>query len=337
MVTSVGSSGNVQNQGIDPNQGVDPTQQTGGGTLNQTNVSPDVQAQFYNSIMAGLQKLAPKGDYSGGKLEILLAAFTMMAKDLVDKTEKEKAGIEAEKKQTANQAKREKLDEATEKIKEAIDKRENASIFDKIKMAFQALGAILAIALGAVLIATGVGAAAGALMIAAGVVGLIMVVDAAVTMATGNGIMGNIAKAFGADAETAAAWDMGFQITMAVIGIALAVASLAVGNFGAVTQGIALAMKVASLAQAGLDVASAAADVTSGVMKFEASQLNAEAQENQADALELDALMQMLDDVIDQALSMLMASADRFNGMLDDIVDAMNDRGNTLSRAKFSG
>lgn len=346
MVSSVNTGSGVgPNQGVDPNQGIDPSQPAGSGSLNQTNVSPDIQSQFYNSIMSGLQKLAPKGDYAGGKLEILLAAFTMMAKDLLDKTEKEKAGIEAEKKQTANQAKREKLEEATKKIQEAIEKRDNASIFDKVKIGLGALAALLTIAVGIAIIAataaTGVGVAAGAvagsLLIAAGVVGLAMTVDSIVAMETGNGIAGSIALAFGADKEEAAWADMGFQLAMAALSIGLAVASLFTGNVGALATTISIAIRVAAIASAGLDVVTAGIDVASQVHKFEASMLNAEAKENQADAMELDALMQMLDDVIDQALSMLMASADRFNGMLDDIVDSMNERGSTLSRAKFSG
>ena len=47
--------------------------------------------------------------------------------------------------------------------------------------------------------------------------------------------------------------------------------------------------------------------------------------------------MQMLDDMIDAALARLMASGDRFAAMLDGISDAMQDRGNTLSRARFQG
>ena len=37
------------------------------------------------------------------------------------------------------------------------------------------------------------------------------------------------------------------------------------------------------------------------------------------------------------ALARLMASSDRFNAILDDIVESMNDRGNTMSKARFAG
>ena len=229
-----------QTTNVDDAVGAGNTSQTGG------NVSPDVQVRVYAQITISLGKFSPA--LSGDKLDIFLAQITAEIKDKIEESEKSKATIEMEKKQSASAEKRAKLDEAEEKMEKAEKKSKKAGFWGKLRNAFQIIGSVLSIAIGTLLVATGVGAAIGGLMIASGVVGLIMSIDQAIAEKTGSGMMGNLAKAFGASDEEAAKWDMGFQITMAVVGIALGIASLATGNPTGLTNSMIILMKGAALA-----------------------------------------------------------------------------------------
>ena len=155
---------------------------------------------------------------------------------------------------------------------------------------------------------------------------------------------------------------MGFRIAMAVVGIA---ASITAGGAGAYSsfsaaraagEGLGQALKTAflagnqaisqgaNIARKGLEVASAvnaigtaATNAGSTVARSQATEASGEAKRLEGKAKQNEATIQMLDDLIDQALSRLMASSDRFNAILDDIVESLNDRGNTMSKARFAG
>jgi hypothetical protein len=323
----------VENQGA--NQVDQTSKGAGGGNVNASYVTPEVTEQVYNQVQKSLTKLA--ANVTGDMLDILLAKITKEMKDRISSTEKERAEVETDKKQAQMEEKRAKLEEATQKIEKQMEKEANASIWDKIKMAFSVIGAAIAMALGAVMIATGVGAVAGGMMMAAGAIALVGVIDGIVREETGMGIGGHLGKALGASEEDLAKWDMGFGIALAVLGIGASIISAATGNFSGIANSVMMAMRVAQVAQGLAEAGGAAADIGAGANRYQAAEHSAEAKESQADAKEIDALMQMLDEVIDQAISQLLAASDRFNTVLDDIVQTMNDRGDTVSRARFTG
>jgi hypothetical protein len=64
---------------------------------------------------------------------------------------------------------------------------------------------------------------------------------------------------------------------------------------------------------------------------------SADAKDAQAVTLRQNAVIEVLDDLIDQAITELMARGNVFAGMLDATVENMNDRGSTLARARFAG
>lgn len=317
-------------------------------------------------------------------VDVLLVQVTVAMRDTEAGSQKAKINNDQEAKKAQMKEKEAKLEEAQRKMEEAKAKKESGSLIDKIKLAFEWIGAIVAIAVAAVMIATGVGAVVGAMLIAAAVTSLIMAVDSTVQMATGHGIAGSIALATGASEEEAAKADMGFRISLAVLGIAFAIASGGAGaisaarsavsagvkaadtarvagetamnvakqaasaaksafttalreSAGAMSQGAKLARGAASATEATQAAGAAATDVARSAVQYEETNLRAEAKKLESEAKTHEALMQMLDDLIDQALARLMASSDRFNLMLDDITEAMADRGNTLSRARFAG
>lgn len=316
--------------------------------------------------------------------EVLLVQVAVAMRDSEATSQKKKINTDQEAKKAQLKEKEAKLEEAQRKMEEAEEKRKSGSLIDKIKLAFEWLGAILAIVAAAVLIATGVGAVVGAALVVAATTALIMAIDSTVQMATGHGIAGNIAKLAGASEEEIAKADMGFRISLAVIGILAAVVSGGASVVGAAKTAVGAGMKAGQAAykagetaanvakqaamaakdafmstlrqtgsamsqsariaeratattEATITAGTAGADIGKSVITAEATTLTAEAKELEADAKRYEAMMQMLDDFIDQALSRLMAASDRFNAILDEITDAMSDRGNTLSRARFTG
>ncbi|MBC8130163.1 MAG: type III secretion system translocon subunit SctE [Rhizobiaceae bacterium] len=349
-------------------------------------VVPDAPAGDTRSVVASLSFFT--SNTPSVDTEVLLLQVTVAMRDAEATTQKSKINTDQEAKKAEMKEKEKKLEEAQEKL----EKSRSNNIFDKIKLAFEWLGAILAMVVAAVAIATGVGAVAGTLLMVGAIAALVMVVDSTVKVATGLGIAGNLVMATAesrglsqteAKAEAAKA-DMGFTISLAIVGIVAAIAGgvassasslQAAANAAKTTftaakefgHGTMTAMKQAAMvgkeAYKMADDAAAMASTISQTAKtakaslfavetsvqvmtatvqgvgvgiaYETAQLKADAKVLEASAKRDEALMQMLDEMIDQALSRLMASGDRFSAMLDAITDSMQDRGNTMSRAKF--
>lgn len=316
-------------------------------------------------------------------VEVLLVQVAVAMRDTEATTQKTKINTDQETKKAQMREKEHKLEESAKKL----EKQQNGSIWEKIKLAFEWLGAMLAVALAVIASVASLGGASA--LIVAAVAAVALVINSTVTQATGQGIMGNIVLAAGGSKEEAAKADMGFQIAVAVIGIAGAVTGSGLGKaVKDIAQTImdsamaTLGKVIPSLAKTGTDAAAKGADAlaktagsaddalnaanlgakeamaaeklistgatanagltaTSAVVdtgvKTVAADLRAEAKRLEAKAKASEAIMQGLDDMIDQALSRLMASSERFNAILDEVTSAMSDRGNTLSRARFAG
>ncbi len=277
--------------------------------------------------------------------EVLLAEIITKLKETQSETEKGKISIDAAKKEAQLTEQKTKLDEAEKKQREAEEKQKNASIWDKIKLAFQFLGAIFGMILGAVLMAVPGAQALGALLFVGGVLGLIGAIDSTVKMATGGYGIAAMCMPNASDEDRAKA-DMIFGITVAAVGAVVAIATIVVG-FTAAAGTIATALakitdaatkleKAINVTQAILAIVVATGDVTAAAIRYTAAKEIASATEDRADAKRLDADIQMLDDLIDQAIQRMIAAGDRFNQMLDALTEAMQDRGNSLSKAKFT-
>jgi len=358
---------------------------TGTGAINGTGEAPPADATQQASIGNALASLtAFLSGASHTDVEVLLVQAAVTMRDTEASAQKSKINADEGSKKSELQAKEKKLDDAAKKMEEAEKAKHSGNIFDKIKLAFQWIGAVLAAALGAVLIATGVGAVVGGLLIAAAVTSIILAVDATVKETTGLGIAGNIAKASGASQEAIAKADMGFEIGMAVLGIVLSIAAGGANVAGAVEGAISAGTEAgeaaveagetagtvvkttlqaakqafsqimdestqamsqsAQLARTTLEIGEAvntagagATQIGSGVENARATDLQADAKSMQAEAKTNEALIQQLDDMIDVALKRLMASSDRFNSILDGITDAMQDRNDSLTKARFAG
>jgi len=341
----------------------------GSGAIGQAgDAPPPVPQETVANALASLTAFMSGG--AGIDVDVLLVQIAVAMRDTEATNQKAKINTDQESKKLQLKEKEEKLQEAQKKLDEAEAKRKSASIWDKIKLAFEWIGAAIAIALAAVMIATGVGAVVGGLLIAAAITAIIMAIDSTVSHATGMGMAGHAAYAVAIKQgkteeeakEAASKADMGFRIALAVVGIALAIASGGAGIVSSVksavdagrtvaqgikeaftlanqmlSQGAKLARQAISIAETANMVGSAVTNAGSSATRSEATKLSGEAKQIEAQTKTDEALIQMLDDLIDQALSRLMASSDRFNTILDDIVEAMNDRGNTMSKARFAG
>lgn len=324
-----------QAQQLDQSQQVQNQGAPGAGMVGQAGQVPGASSDpSYGAVISSLTQMMPQ--MSGEMLDVMLLEITTKMKELEENSQKDKVKVDQEAKRSALAEKHDKLKEAETKIKEAIEKERNASIWDKIKMAFQAIGAALAMLVGAILIATGAGTAAGIALMAVGAVGLIMVADQITRMETGMGIAGNIAKAAGASPEEIAKADMGFGITMAALGIIGSVVAFFIpGN--QVNAIATMAQSIATITTGVLGVATAAGDITTGVIRYDAAKMQAEGQRLQGEGKETEAWLKQLDDFIDQALQRLIGASDRFAAMLDGLMESINDTARTVAKAKFTG
>lgn len=73
------------------------------------------------------------------------------------------------------------------------------------------------------------------------------------------------------------------------------------------------------------------------VFEIEAADRRKEAADARASALEVGAFMILLDDILQQILSQLGALTDRFNAMASVLMEALNDRGETLGKVRLAG
>lgn len=311
-------------------------------------------ARSYGTIMASLGRLISKS--GGDALDAELAAAIAKMKDVIGDVQTGKLLNDEERKRSMLSEKTDKIKDAQAKFDEAQEAKEDASIWNWIKIAFTAVAAAVSIAVGSALVATGVGAPIGALMIAGGVVGLIMTLDAVLQEATGKGIAGNIAydvaiaqgKTEEEATKAASEADTAFAITMAVVAVALAIGTLGVGfsSLGSAVSSTAsattqIAMKtvqtVGTVTESVATIGGATASIGQAVTMTEAAEHSADGKRLQADGKDTEALLQTLDDFIDILMNQISGTNSRFNAMLESIQGSMNDRANTMARAQFSG
>jgi len=239
-----------------------------------------------------------------------------------------------------------KIDENQTKMKEAseaADKAKKSGLASKI---FGWISAIASIVIGAILVATGVGAAAGALMIAGGVVG---VVNMAVQQAAADGL---ISKAVMDHLGPAL---MGIEIALAVLSV---VVTFGAGAAGAIAKAGAkiggkvadvtakMAVKAAELSaklgssaattfaktvKFGTQTAELVLDVGNGVSKTVDSSMQADAQIKQANLLENRQVMTDLQGVMDKLKEALSQMTESFQQVMEMIFQMITAKGAMLN------
>ena len=239
-----------------------------------------------------------------------------------------------------------KIDENQTKMKEAseaADKAKKSGLASKI---FGWISAIASIVIGAILVATGVGAAAGALMIAGGVVG---VVNMAVQQAAADGLISK------AEMDHLGPALMGIEIALAVLSV---VVTFGAGAAGAIAKAGAkiggkvadvtakMAVKAAELSaklgssaattfaktvKFGTQTAELVLDVGNGVSKTVDSSMQADAQIKQANLLENRQVMTDLQGVMDKLKEALSQMTESFQQVMEMIFQMITAKGAMLN------
>ncbi|MFQ1877532.1 type III secretion system translocon subunit AopB [Aeromonas veronii] len=284
-------------------------------------------------------------------------AFEIELGKLTSDLEKTQTKLKLDDIRRARELNEKKIGENQEKIKEAEESAQEAKkagIFGKI---FGWLSAIASIVIGAIMVATGVGAAAGALMIAAGVVG---VVNMAVQHLADAGyispeVMEHLGKAL-----------MGIEMALAIISLGASFGSSIGSVIGKVATKISStaadaaakliskvgeltakftakatveALKVTGQAAKVLKVGTQAADVLvdvgSGVTKSVQSTKESESLDAQADLALSKSEMTELQGVIDklkEAIAQMLEAFQQTMEMIFQMINAKGDMMNNLAR-----
>lgn len=234
---------------------------TGIGIAGNPGPAPDAATAAASGAAAGLQAMlasitavAPK--ISNDDLEARLAAILEKTKDLLTKADDEHIKTAMSLKQKHIEERKQDLAKAETKQVEAAHHHKKKKIWQKVKLAFEIVGAVTAIVVGTALVATGVGAVAGGMLIAVGVVSLVMIANDQMKEHSkdGLGMAGQLARDLGADPKACSKADFGFQIALAAITLLMSAALFVVPGGQAVA--------VADAAEAGETLAAVSETAT---------------------------------------------------------------------------
>lgn len=309
------------------------------GILGQSGALPTAVSQA-QKLLDSLRTMAPDSGVLKD-FEVLLAMVTAKLKEALGTVEQSRADSEMQAKRVNIKENEAKIEESKKKLDEAEAKRKSGDLGALLQLIFEAIAGLAQIVGGALWAAFGGGGNAAIGLIASGAIMVMVSLNSAVSMATGGtGIIGSIAKAFGASDEVAMGLDMAFVGAMVVTGVVVAMATGtgAIGAAYAAEKGAALAAQIGvQVANMITSLGSAASQVATGALKYEAAESSAAAKVKQAQSDELQALMKQLDDMIDMALAMLMQVKANVSAMIDSYTEMLNDTGNTLSNTRFAG
>ncbi|MFM5715762.1 type III secretion system translocon subunit AopB [Aeromonas allosaccharophila] len=282
-------------------------------------------------------------------------AFEIELGKLTSDLEKTQTRLKLADLKRAREQNEKKIGENQEKLKEAEESAQKAKKSGLASKIFGWISAIASIIIGAIMVATGVGAAAGALMIAAGTVG---VVNMAVQQAAEDGrispedmkIAGPILMAveillavasavvtFGAGAVKGLAKlgvKMGFK--MAGKGASEAGLKLIQNSAKVYLKAADVSSKLAGstaskVAKFGTQTADLIVDVSNGVTKSVDSAYQAESQNKQADLLENRQEMTALQGVIDKLKEAIAQMIEAFQQTMEMIFQMLNAKGDMMN------
>ncbi|MFC0218508.1 type III secretion system translocon subunit SctE [Pseudochelatococcus lubricantis] len=286
----------------------------GAGVATQAGAVPDAQAQQaaagvlaalnFQSLLASINEKLPRINNDDTAVLILQVASA------IDKNQKL---IQEESVKNASAKRRDDIAEYGDKLRKALEAQEKAaskSFFGKLfsRIASYISGALM-VAVGGALAATGVATLAGGIMIG---VGALMIADQITKDATGSGIGAKLGR-YG---------DLVFSLGLAAASVAAA----------ALTGGSTLATAVTATSS----VINGAVQVASAGINLDAALAQVDATERQAETKEFEAKTQAEQSFTDLVLQILVETSKRINGIIDAGSEAINERGNVLSRAKLT-
>lgn len=282
-------------------------------------------------------------------------AFEIELGKLTSDLEKTQTKLKLADLKRAREQNEKKIGENQEKLKEAEESAQKAKKSGLASKIFGWISAIASMIIGTIMVATGVGAAAGALMIAAGVVG---VVNMAVQQAAEDGrispedmkIAGPILMAveillavasavvtFGAGAVKGLAKlgvKIGFKMAgkgTSEVGLKLIQNSAKVYLKAADVSSKLAGSTASKVAKFGTQTADLIVDVSNGVTKSVDSAYQAESQNKQADLLENRQEMTALQGVIDKLKEAIAQMIEAFQQTMEMIFQMLNAKGDMMN------
>ncbi|MEO9735424.1 MAG: hypothetical protein ABJO09_20560 [Hyphomicrobiales bacterium] len=223
----------------------------------------------------------------------------------------------------------EKLETAIKKTEEMVREQKKANFWSKIGAAFSAIGAVLSIALGAVLCATAVGAPLGALAMAggalvlSGILGAIMTADSITALCSEDG------KGF--LSEKAQYIMMSVMLACAVV----SVGGMLHAGSSALAESAKLVM-VLGMATAANQAVGAVTSIVSSAATIKAANRQADAGRLNSDATFLQALTEQLKEYTDIFIKKYSEESRRMNGLVGENLKSLNDNARTYSKMLYA-
>ena len=315
---------------------------TGTGNAGGTTTTPDVNgaaggtgSPTKKNALDTINSLSPQTSNSEN-LQNLGEATNGLAR-ATNESDKEKLKADAEKQKQLAEQKKAQADEAAKKAEEAKKQAEGTKWWGVFKSALNWISSIVTIAAGIALVATGAGAAVGALMIVGGTAGLLNAIDSTVKQATGgSGILGSIAKSLGASDEDAAKWDTGFAITMGVIQLGTSIATFFVNPAQLTSVTAQVATLSAQITGVATGVVSGVGDAVSAVIGYDITGKKAGAMKNQSQAQAADSAMKAIAAAITAATKDNDKIAKSWSNIVNNVQDKIVEQGETTGGTRFT-
>lgn len=254
-------------------------------------------------------------------LELYLAEIIQTSRDTANTIGKNRIDFLTNNKLSILKEKQQRLEEAQKKLDEAEKIQADSKIWSWIRFGVSLLTAAASLAL----IATGVGAGAGVLMLGF-TIATVSALNEGVALASNKGIAGHVATAFGASKNSAMWVDTAFSITLTAASLLLLF-----GPFGLT----AVPAAVSAINAAG-GLTAGAIGIKNAVSGFSASDANATGLKLNGLAKEYEALIQQLDGYLQHATDSIVSSNNRNNEVLATLLRTYSDVSNAMSRVRFA-
>ncbi len=312
---------------------------TGGGVTNTDGTTvPDTSATnkaagdaMLSAVLEGLTSLLMGQVKSPKDLEVLVAEVVGKIKDQLEKTQEGKIKTETNNQRAINETKLKTIEDSLKKLEESGALKDANGIMGWFKTALSFLSSVIQIGVGIAMVASG--NPLGFFLIAKGGLDLLGAVDSTLKQATGHGIAGNIAKAFGASDDAAMWADVGFSATLAVATIVVSIVSMRVdGAAEAMASG---AKMVADIEGIVTGIAASGLDIASAINSYRAAEKQGDATKMQAEKAKLDALLSQFGGELTTALEKMGKAGENFMAMLQQLMESVNSRSTTIDNQNF--
>jgi hypothetical protein len=307
--------------------------------LHQQSAASQQNGEFVQYLEDVFHDLFP--DISDEDADLLLVAAIGKLKDVQTALGNLQIKVTAKLRETFDKQKAAALEESRKKTEEAASKHKDVEIWSKIKLAFEWIGAAIAIGVGVGLMVLGAAVPGvsllGGLLLGVGLLALLGAIDSTTSTLSSSklGVARNLWLAVGVNKDTAANLDLAAKIYGALLTTAIAVAMLWLppAEMSIAAQWMQLASSIATIS---IDAGTVAGDTVANVYNYQATMAQADAQDIQADAKTFEADASILEAFVEEKIKQIGNLFDRFNDMLETVADAINARNTEILHITFT-